>query len=77
MELRSGRAGGEVHTHYGDSARGREGADGARALAEGVPEHVFQVCVASCGEGKQLQSSCNCTEGGLRRGVDGSLGEPT
>lgn len=45
------------NTHNGsNSARGRESADGARALAEGGPEHDSPATVASGGgEGKQLQ----------------------
>lgn len=63
-------------THCGDPARGRESADGACALSEGVPEHFIQIYVASGGEEEQLQSSCNCVEGRLMLEVDGSLGGP-
>lgn len=40
-------------TYRGDSAGGREGADGASALAEGVPEHVVEVSV------RDEQKECN------------------
>lgn len=37
-------SGGRRLTHYGDSAGRREDADGARALSEGVPEHLGDGC---------------------------------
>lgn len=52
MGLRSSRSGGKglwvvvmmmspiASTYGSNSARGRDGADGAGALAEGVPEHI-------------------------------------
>lgn len=54
-------------THYGDSARGREGADDARALAEGVPEHLVMVSEGGCNWRETIATSCNCVEGRLRR----------
>lgn len=50
MGLRASRSGGKglwvvmlssiASTYGSNSARGRDGADGAGALAEGVPEHI-------------------------------------
>lgn len=63
------QAGSDVRrwTHYGDSARGREGADDARALAEGVPEHLVMVSEGGCNWRETIATSCNCVEGRLRR----------
>ena len=60
-------SGGGSWTHYGDSARGGDGADGARALSKGVPEHLVEVSDVTGVGGKQLQAGCNCVEGRLRQ----------
>ena len=49
-------------TYRGDSASGRDGADGASALAEGVPEHVVEVSV------RDEQKECNRNTMQLRGG---------
>ncbi len=73
----SGPGGRRWCTHCGDSARGREGADGARALSEGVPEHLFEQGVASRVGGGTIAIELQLREGRLRREVDASLQRPT
>ncbi len=47
--------GGRRWTHHSDSARGSDGAGAARALPEGVPEHLDECRDVAGVEGKQLQ----------------------
>ncbi len=52
----------ERSTYSSDSATGREGAHGARGLAEGVAEHIREVCEVLEAEGKSIARGLQLTE---------------